>query len=107
MTTDNFERKVEGYWHSKHSPEYPMPIPYVITQEEADAIADLIKLKQRNAGRNIYRGFSTSRIDQTSVGSTEYSRDGWIWPESLAEHYVRKYKVKPSDEFLAYIGYNS
>jgi hypothetical protein len=107
MIVDKYNRKVEGYWFSKHSPEYPMPTPYELTQIEADAIADLIKVKQRSATKNIYRGFATSRIDHTSVGSSEYSLDGWHWPESLAEHYVRKYKVKPSNEFLEFLGYTA
>lgn len=98
--------KIEGYWYSKYSPEYPMPVPNALTEEEANEIYRLIKRKETSAAVTRYRGISTSRIDKkTAVGSMEYKRAGWVWPQGFAEHYVLKHKVKPSMEFLDFIGY--
>lgn len=105
MIIDKHGRKVEGYWWSSYSPEYPKPTANVLSEEEAQQIFELIRKKERTAKKTTYRGFSTSRIDKTSVGSSEYSQSDWHWPEALAPHYVLKYKVKPSDEFLEFIGY--
>ena len=30
--------KVEGYWYSEHNKQYPMPIPNILSQEEAEEI---------------------------------------------------------------------
>ncbi len=100
-------RKIEGYWKSTNSfdDKYPMPIPNVLTEEEANKIWELIKKKERQASRISYRGFSQSRIDNSIVGSQEFQTMSWIWPDGFADHYVKKYRVKPSDEFLEYIGY--
>jgi hypothetical protein len=38
-------------------------------------------------------------------GKHEYQLDGWKWPEDFAKHYVLDHKVKPTDEFLIFIGY--
>lgn len=36
---------------------------------------------------------------------TEMKDFSWKWPGDFAEHYVLKHKVKPTDEFLEFIGY--
>ena len=100
------KQKIEGYWYSKHSIEYLMPVPYVLTQEQADEIYELIKQKEKTARVISFRGVSTSRLDGSYVGSQEYHTDEWIWPQGFAEHYVKKYRVKPSIDFLKYIGYD-
>lgn len=105
MIIDDLGRKIEGYWYSKYEPKYPKPVVNALTQDQANQIADLIKKKQRGASRKQYRGFSTSRVDKSVVGSAEFSRNGWVWPDGFGEHYVRKYRVKPSSEFLDFIGY--
>lgn len=98
--------KVEGYWWSKHEPQYPVPVPNVLTVEQAKQIYNLIKRKERSARHIQYRGWSTSRVDKkTHVGSGEYLTEKWIWPAGFAEHYVLLHRVKPSDEFLNFIGY--
>ena len=100
--------KIEGYWYSKYSKEYPMPITNVLSEENAKKIYSLIKKKERAASKTQYRGMSISRIDnKTIVGSAEFKRDGWIWPAGFAEHYVRDNRVSPSKEFLDYIGYKN
>jgi len=99
------EKKIEGYWYSKYSPQYPMPIKNVLTQDQSNTIYKLIKKRERSANKILYRGFSHSRIDDSRLGCAEYETDTWRWPGDFAGHYVLKYGVRPSDEFLKYIGY--
>ena len=107
----NDNDKIEGYWSLKGNPAldiYPTPVPNVLTQDEANAVFKLIKRKEAGASVTRYRGMSMSRIDKkTVVGSMEYSRAGWRWPQGFAEHYVRDHRVKPTDAFLKFIGYVS
>jgi hypothetical protein len=35
-----------------------------------------------------------------------YELEGWIWPGDFVEHYVLTHKVRPTDEFLKWIGYD-
>lgn len=98
-------KRVEGYWYSESEPLYPMPKPNTLREEEAEEIFKLIKLKEEESQIHYSRGYSTSRIDQTILGSTEFEHEQWIWPEKYAEHYVLKYKVKPSEDFLNFIGW--
>lgn len=102
------EPKIEGYWYSRSESEYPMPIANVLTEDQAKAIYALIKRKEGSARVLHYKGMSFSRIEPTVVvGTKEFVTDAWRWPEGFAEHYVLKHKVKPTAEFLAYIGYQS
>ena len=101
---------IEGYWHSSYFENrgynYPKPKPNVLTEEQATIIHKLILEKQKNANKVLYRGMSHSRIEKgVSLGNAEYQTDLWKWPGDFADHYVLKHKVKPSDEFLDYIGY--
>ena len=107
MEDINKNRKIEGYWYANlfGLREYPMPEPNVLTQEEAQKIHDLIKVKEKTAKITRYRGWSSSRITQERLGSTEYRTDEWLWPCDFASHYVLEHKVKPTDDFLEYIGY--
>ena len=98
-------KKIEGYWYSEYEVQYPMPEPNVLTDDEAKKIYELIKKKEENAKANRYKGFTTSRITGEYMGSTEFETDEWIWPADFAPHYVLKHKVKPTPEFLEYIGY--
>ena len=101
------ERKIEGYWYSKYEPDYPMPEPNVLTEDEAKEIYDLITDIENDKGvkNTQYRGWSTSRITEERLGSTEFSTNEWTWPCDFAKHYVLEHRVKPTDEFLNYIGY--
>lgn len=96
---------IEGYWYSKHSPEYPMPIPDQLADDDAAKIYNLIRDKEKNATITSYRGCSVSQITGQMLGNSEYDLNGWIWPADFAPHYVLTHKVKPSDEFLEFIGY--
>lgn len=100
------ERKIEGYWYSKHEPNYPMPIPNQLTDQEALEISNLIEIKENESKTELYRGMSTSRITNEFLGNAEFKHpSGWIWPGDFRTHYVLKHKVKPTNEFLSFIGY--
>ena len=53
----------------------------------------------------MYMGRSASRITGEMLGNKEYETDKWRWPGDFAKHYVLDHKIKPSNEFLKYIGY--
>lgn len=97
------EKKIEGYWYSKYQPSYPKPIRDELSEEEAVLISNQILKVQRKSKKKLYRGPSFSRIDGSILGCAEYETDQWIWPADFASHYVLKYKVKPSGDFLSYI----
>ena len=99
--------KVEGFWSSKDEPDYPMPVPNVLTQEESEIIYDLIKEKEKIAYIDFYGGYSYSRITDEILGCREFSLNGWIWTGDFAQHYVLEHKCKPTDEFLDFIGYEN
>jgi len=99
------EQKIEGYWFSEYSPEYPMPEPNVLSEEEAKVIYELILEKEKTAGVSHFKGFTTSRLTREYMGSREYWTPEWKWPEDFAKHYVLDHRVKPTGEFLKYIGY--
>lgn len=101
------DKRVEGYWYSREKTLYPMPIPYRLSDQEAEEIYQLIKLKEEESQINHCRGFSISRIDQTTLDFKEFEHEHWIWPGQYAEHYVLKYKVKPSEDFLGFIGWRN
>lgn len=103
-------QQIEGYWHSSHLKNkgysYPKPKPNVLTELQATIIYNLILQKQKIARKVIYRGPSHSRIEkELMLGNIEYQTAEWKWPGDFATHYVLKHKVKPSDKFLKYIGY--
>ena len=123
-------RNIEGYWKSpphmvtmtssdgrtsitremissRDKVEYPTPIPNVLSPVEANDIYELIRLKEKTAKKIGYMGWTESRITGEHLGSHEYQTDEWLWPEDFAPHYVLVHGVKPTDEFLKYIGYES
>lgn len=123
---NNLNKKIEGYWkesddkiklESQIHPgvfleriipaktNYPIPIPNVLSQEEAKIIYNLILEKEKTATKVAYMGDTFSRITGEILGNLEYEKDEWIWPGDFAKHYVLENKVKPTDEFLKYIGY--
>jgi len=99
------KQKIEGYWYSKYSPEYSMPTANVLIESEAKEIYKLIVEKQKTAKELRYRGFSGSRITGERLGSVEWQTDKWRWTGDFAKHYVLDHRVKPTDEFLQFIGY--
>lgn len=84
-----------------------MPIPNQLTDEEATQIYDAICETQKLANEVRYRGLSTSRITGEMLGCAEYHLFDWKWPADFAPHYVLKHKVRPTDEFLKFIGYDN
>jgi hypothetical protein len=101
--------RIEGYWFSDYpnGRQFPMPEPNVLTEDEAKEIHSLIKKKEEEAEEHRYRGWSNSRITGENLGNVEYETDSWVWPGDFADHYVLKHRVKPTDDFLNYIGYKS
>lgn len=99
------EIKIEGYWYSEDEPQYPMPEPGVLSEKEAGQIFFLIRIRQMAAKEKSYKGWSTSRITGEHLGASEFEADGWRWPCDFAQHYVLIHRVKPSPEFLEFIGY--
>jgi hypothetical protein len=85
---------------------YPTPIPNVLSEEEARTIYNLIREKERIANCCGYMGLSASRITGERLGNKEYELNEWIWPGDFAEHYVLTHKVRPTEEFLKWIGYD-
>jgi len=104
------DRKIEGYWkmlnpYFKEETDYPMPVAGVLTEQESKDIYDKIVEKEKTATVQKYRGWTTSRITGESLGNAEYHTDEWIWPGDFAKHYVLENGVRPTNEFLKYIGY--
>lgn len=97
---------IEGYWYSEYYPEYPMPVANSLSQEEAEEIYNLILKKEKIANEVIYKGLSASRITGERLGCREFRTEEWLWPGDFAKHYVLEHKVKPTEKFLRYIGYN-
>lgn len=97
--------KREGFWKSAYEPNLPIPAPHVLQPDQAYQIFALIHALEQKAHKALYRGRSYSRIDGTMLGNAEYEYKGWQWPGDFAAHYVLQYRVKPSDEFLEFIGY--
>lgn len=99
------EEKIEGYWSDGKNSKFPIPEPDILTENEAKKIYDLIIIKEKSAEILSYRGCSVSRITGKMLGNKEYQYDEWLWPADFAKHYVLENRVKPTDEFLEYIGY--
>lgn len=101
------KRRVEGYWYSSAEPYWPKPVVNSLNDHQAETVFDLIRQKEKTAYYAEYTDHAVSRIEKgVEVGNGEYVTDEWRWPNSLAEHYVKKHRVRPSEEFLSYIGYH-
>lgn len=98
--------KIEGYWYSETCPNRPNPIPNQLGAEDAIKIFGLIKDKEKTARKRLYKGSAKSRFTGERLGSGEFETKEFAWPEQFAEHYVLKFRVKPSDEFLKFIGFD-
>ncbi len=95
------ESKIEGYWWSEFTPEYPKPEHshdmHVQKQEILHAMEKLEGFNMRVRKRH-FKGFSRCRCCGISNGSTEYEYKGWRWPQGL-KHYVDGHNIVPSKEF--------
>lgn len=98
------KNKVEGYWWSESTPEYPMPEIGVLTPEQAFKIYEKIVSIEQIAKKTTYRGPSHSRITGELLGNAEYQFADWTWPGDFAKHYVLHHRVRPSAEFLKFLG---
>jgi hypothetical protein len=78
----------------------------LLSEDESNEIYNLILEKQKGAKLVAYMGCSESRITGERLGNEEYETDEWKWPADFTEHYVLTHKVKPTDEFLKWIGYD-
>lgn len=95
----------EGFWYSEYDTKFPMPKPNILTEKQAKQIYLLIVQKEKIARVAFCKGCSYSRIDNSPLGSAEYFLDNFVWPGDFAEHYVLKYRCKPTEKFLKFIGY--
>lgn len=95
---------IEGYWYSgREGCNLPIPVPNILSKVEAYDLYMLIVEKEKSSTSVTYRGFSTSRIDGSTLGSNEFRYKEWSWPGDFAEHYVLKHRVKPSEEFIKFL----
>lgn len=100
-----------------------MPTANELTESQAKVIYSLIKAIEDKCNPNwdwyknpewdnyqyrliSYRGFSTSRITGEMLGSKEYETPEYRFPIDFGKHYVLTHRVKPSKDFLEYIGYD-
>jgi hypothetical protein len=82
-----------------------MPEIAVLTPAQSFEVYNAIILLERTVAKvESYRGLSHSRITGELLGCKEYYFAGWVWPGDFAKHYVLNYRVKPTDEFLEFLG---
>lgn len=115
--------KIEGYWavggmnngysalypigwviSRNNPPEYKMPVADGLSHKQAEVIYQRLKSIESTLNPIAYKGYSESRFTGERLGDSEYDDGSWRWPCDFGPHYVRKYRVKPSDEFLSHIG---
>ncbi len=99
--------RVEGYWKNETFPELPLPKAHKNAWPGKKVFLTKLLAVQDHSGieKIGYRGLSTSRIDNKSVGSHEYfdPKNMITWPSAVSGHYIGKYNVIPSKEFYEYI----
>jgi hypothetical protein len=73
--------------------------PDLMNQQEKDIILEYMSNATEEAA---YKGWADSRMDGTMLGSRDMrTPDGkWIFPEQWDTHYVDKYNICPSREFI-------
>ena len=98
----------EGFWYSKYEPHFPNPISNILTEKQAIEIYTKIHKLEEISNKIRYKGFSKSRITGERLDCIEYVTPDkkWCFPGDFSKHYVLQHKVKPSDNFLKYIGYD-
>lgn len=95
-------QKIVGYWHSKLTPEYPMPEARENTWEGQEDFLARLHNKESKMHQVRYRGFSTCRICSCINGSTEFQNSKFRWPSGL-RHYIETHNVKPDQEFIDWV----
>jgi hypothetical protein len=99
--------KTEGYCCGDRESQKTKPVPNVLAPFQAREIHELIRNIERNIRPRMYRGIFLSPFDNTNLGAADYEHDGWRWSSSLSDYFVLQHRVRPSDEFLKYIGWLS
>lgn len=99
--------KLEGFWYSKYSPEFPKPKPGPEWKNKDKFIEKLTNLEERLERKRapyivFYRGYSNCRCCNKFNGTAEFHYKGWCWPTGFM-HYVKDHEIKPSDEFIEFI----
>lgn len=96
------ELKKEGFWYSKETPGFPMPVANATPWEGKNEFLSKLSKIEEKAVIIRYRGWSVCRICSKHNGSTEFNLAGWCWPSGF-RHYVEEHNVKPSNEFLNFV----
>lgn len=83
-------------------------IEVVAASDEAQSVEhDCIPQAEPFVVKTFFRGFSLSRIASGEiVGSAEFADmqpPSHCWPAGFAEHYVEKFDVVPSEQFVKYV----
>jgi hypothetical protein len=94
--------RIEGYWYSRHTPQFPKPVPNDQPWEGQAEFLKALSKKEVGGPQHRFKGFSLCRICECINGSTEYESGEWSWPSGL-RHYVEVHNVKPSDEFIEWV----
>lgn len=97
--------KREGFWKSTTEPDLPMPEIGVLTPTQSFEVYSAITIIETTVAKvESYRGLTHSRITGELLGCREYYFADWTWPGDFAKHYVLDHRVKPTNEFLEFIG---
>jgi hypothetical protein len=93
---------VEGYWRKSErksvvSFSSSLPWPVATTNDHSIFLAALEQV-EKMAIEQAFRGWSNCRLCQKTNGSTEFSYNGWRWPQGF-RHYVAAHGVDPTPEF--------
>ena len=95
------DQPVMGFfnWSGSDFERVKKEYPDSMTPEEKQIILDYMNNSLRETS---YMGMSTSRIDESFLGSSDMrTPDGkWIFPEQWDKHYVDKYNICPPREFV-------
>ena len=94
--------KIEGYWYSTQTPNFPKPIANEHKWLGLKQFVRKIELLQEHAHEKFYTGTSPCRICKKSNGSTEYELGGWRWPSGYL-HYIVEHNVKPTPGFKDFV----
>ncbi len=90
--------KIEGYWYSEATPEYPMPVHTDVVPHNKSDILKALDKAEASARTVAYKGFSICRCCGRINGSREFSYKGWSWPEGF-RHYIEDHNIVPSFKF--------
>jgi len=95
------DQPVMGFfnWRGSDFERVKKEYPDSMTPEEKRIILDYMN---NSLIETSYMGMSTSRIDESFLGSSDMrTPDGkWIFPEQWDKHYVNKYNICPPREFV-------